>query len=191
MCVATLNVSLEPCHHRWYTLVESCSESTNLSNCHSKVKLKGWETRVDHCPWCGPSSPTNDLDAATHKLFGGSSIDVRRTSDSTMGSTDSLFRGRSNSISTFSAITSRSSSEDSIDDEARENERAERNRLLNNRLNAYIITAVPDEIPSRKAYMRDNPQYKSSSSSRSSPASASKRGGLMLGRWGSAKKKSR
>ncbi|PNS17130.1 ERAD-associated E3 ubiquitin-protein ligase HRD1 [Sphaceloma murrayae] len=192
MCVANLSVSLQPCSHRWYTLVRPCSSSTNLSNCSSKVRLEGWESRVDDCPWCGPSS--TDPNAATHKLFGGNDFsEARRRSDSTVASTDSFVRGRSNSISnsvtTFSAITSRSSSPES-EFERRETDRAERNQMMNRRLDAYITTAVPDDIPGRRTSVKKSkPALAKKESSDSSMFV--RRGSAMLGRWGSTKKKNR
>lgn len=189
MCVANLNVSLQPCSHRWYTLVRPCSDSTNLSNCSKKVRLEGWESRVQDCPWCGPSSiSTHD---ATHKLFGGNEFsEARRRSDSTVASTESIIRGRSNSISTFSAINSRSSSQES-ESERRESERAESNRMMNRRLDAYIITAVPDEIPSRKASIKRSTKPVLLKKESSDSSTFARRGSSMLGRWGSTKKKNR
>lgn len=194
MCIATLNATLEPCQHRWYTLLQPCSASTNLSNCGGKIRLKGWERRVDHCPWCNTDPTASDLDPATHKLFGGSGpTDARRTSDSTLGSTDSLVavgRGRASSVSTFPPIVSRSSSEDDGSDDDGFDLAMEQ-RLSNRRLNDYITTAVPDQIPSRKAYMRENAAGTAAAQASSPPSG--RRGSMMLpiGRWGSARKKSR
>ncbi|KAF2226260.1 hypothetical protein BDZ85DRAFT_48070 [Elsinoe ampelina] len=189
MCVANLNVTLQPCSHRWYTLVRPCSESTNLSNCSNKVRLEGWETRVQDCPWCG--TDTTDINVATHKLFGGNDFsEARRRSDSTVASMDSLVRGRTNSISTFSAITSRSSSQDST--ERADNERAERNQMMNRRIDAYITTAVPDEIPSRKASIKRTTKPALQKKESSDSSTFGRRGSMMmLGRWGSTKKKNR
>jgi len=52
MCVAELNVSLLPCRHRWYHLVRTCTPSSNLANCGSKLGISGWEIKCDFCPYC-------------------------------------------------------------------------------------------------------------------------------------------
>ncbi|KZF22476.1 hypothetical protein L228DRAFT_126830 [Xylona heveae TC161] len=60
MCVAQLNVCVQPCQHRWYSLLRPCQSSRNLSNCPEKLSLEGWENKCDTCPWC--SSPNNTTD---------------------------------------------------------------------------------------------------------------------------------
>jgi len=141
MCVANLNVTTQPCSHRWYQLVRPCSSTSNLANCPQRLKLEGWETKNQDCPWCSPpSSPVTDVDRSTHKLFGGAptTTSYRRGSLSSAASSLTPSRGRTNSASsTASPPNSRSSSQDS-DDEARELDRAERNRMMNRRLAAYI-----------------------------------------------------
>lgn len=52
MCVAELNVSTQPCGHRWFHLLRPCSPSANLDNCKRKLGLAGWELKCDFCPYC-------------------------------------------------------------------------------------------------------------------------------------------
>lgn len=143
MCIANLNVTTQPCSHRWYKLVRPCSDSSNLTNCPQRLRLEGWETKNEECPWCSPpSSPVSDIDDSTHKLFGGASpFAGRRTSESSTSSICGPQRGRSITISTNSSSnpTSRSSSQDG-DVESREIDWAERNRMMNRRLEAYMVT---------------------------------------------------
>ncbi|KAI9832910.1 MAG: hypothetical protein M1819_003940 [Sarea resinae] len=66
MCVAELNVSTQPCHHRWYHLIRRCSAERDLSNCPSKLSLEGWESKCDECPWCSDVT----LDHHEYRLLG-------------------------------------------------------------------------------------------------------------------------
>jgi len=142
MCVANLHVA-QGCGHRWYELRRACTLDSNLLNCPARLRLEGWETKNEACPFCSssdPSSPVSAIDESTHRLFAGPTTPVgRKRSTSTTGPSTSPQRGRNDSISTNSLTlsTSRSSSHES-DEEARDMDRAERNRLMNRRLEAYI-----------------------------------------------------
>lgn len=139
MCVANIHVTLQPCSHRWYQLVKPCTESTNLASCSRKLSLQGWETRNQDCPWCSPSSTTiADVDESTHRLFSGMSPTIRRKSECSSGSSTSPSRGRPTKSNNSSTNTSRASSQDH-DVDARELDRAERNRMMNRRLETYIM----------------------------------------------------
>jgi hypothetical protein len=73
MCVAGLNVSTQPCRHRWYELLRACSDQHSLANCPSKLQLEGWETRKATCPWCDSSGGEDFVADTTHRLFGSTS----------------------------------------------------------------------------------------------------------------------
>ncbi|KAI5242373.1 hypothetical protein E4T43_04863 [Aureobasidium subglaciale] len=147
MCVANLNVSTQPCSHRWYTLVKPCTNTTNLSNCSSKLALEGWETRLESCPWCDDSSSDSGiLDDSTHRLFGGSISRSRSGSLGTSGvnampmSTERHRRQSSATNSTTSLPRSSSSRVLQDDDaEAEELGRGEKARMMNWRLDVYLM----------------------------------------------------
>lgn len=63
MCKVNLNVSTQPCAHRWYQLIEPCSPSLDLSSCNARVKLQGWEQRTTSCPFCIASPTMTSLDS--------------------------------------------------------------------------------------------------------------------------------
>lgn len=188
MCIANLNVTTQPCSHRWYKLVRSCSESSNLANCPQKLRLEGWETKNNECPWCSPpSSPIADVDDSTHKLFGGASpYTARRASESSNGSSNSPQRGRNIVLTVNSNPTSRSSSQEG-DGETREVDWAERNRMMNRRLEAYMITNPTRVIDDRSETVL-SPVYESPSDS-SSPISRS--GSMVSKGWKRSMKMSR
>ncbi|KAI9831850.1 MAG: hypothetical protein M1826_002882 [Phylliscum demangeonii] len=60
MCLGELYVSKLPCKHRWVQMVEACQPGVNLSNCKRKLQLRGWEKRVDVCPWCADDEQALD-----------------------------------------------------------------------------------------------------------------------------------
>lgn len=132
MCVANLNSG--PCSHRWYFLVRPCAPTTNLSNCEEKLRLEGWETRTQDCPWCGSNT---DLDDATHKLLGGANYRTRTNSDSV--SSSPVRDRRSSSGTASSASASRSSSRSGVEDEDEESDPGARARMMNRRLNHYMF----------------------------------------------------
>lgn len=143
MCVANLNVSTQPCSHRWYTLVKPCTSTTNLSNCPSKLALEGWETRLESCPWCDDSaSDSGILDDSTHRLFGGS---VSRSRSGSLGTSGigampiAAERHRRQSSATNSTTSlARSNSGRDEDVEAEELGRGEKARMMNWRLDVYL-----------------------------------------------------
>ncbi|KAI4720884.1 hypothetical protein E4T48_02842 [Aureobasidium sp. EXF-10727] len=147
MCVANLNVSTQPCSHRWYTLVKPCSSTTNLANCPSKLALEGWETRLESCPWCDDSaSDSGILDDSTHRLFGGS---ISRSRSGSIGTSGigampiAAERHRRQSSATDSTTSlSRESSSRFIQDENTETEvsvRGEKARMMNWRMDVYLM----------------------------------------------------
>jgi hypothetical protein len=151
MCVANLNVSTQPCSHRWYSLVKPCTSTTNLSNCSSKLALEGWETRLESCPWCDDSaSDSGILDDSTHRLFGGS---VSRSRSGSLGTSGinampiAAERHRRQSSATNSTTSLARSNSGRImqdeDAEAEELGRGEKARMMNWRLDVYL-TGHPD-----------------------------------------------
>lgn len=139
MCVAGLNVALQPCSHRWYQLVRSCDPSTNLANCPQKLKLEGWETRNDTCPWCNNEAP--QIDESTHRLFGSASNSVPTSPD--LGATRQQRSGSACTISTLSRSSSAASAES-------DRERGQRHRDMNDRLHLYLTTDPHTVLPSAK-----------------------------------------
>lgn len=154
MCIANLNVAMQPCSHRWYTLVRPCEANTNLSNCSQKIKLEGWETRVQECPWCISGIELND---ATHKLFGGSTSRPRAYSD---GVSLSPNRDRRYSSGATNSSSGSRSSTPSGELEFEELDPGAKARMMNYRINYYMfrnperedwikkdeeIAAMPDE----------------------------------------------
>lgn len=134
MCVANLNVALQPCSHRWYTLVKPCASGTNLSNCSEKIKLEGWETRNETCPWCHSGTV---LDDATHKLFGNSVSRGRADSD---GMSASPRRDRrTSSGATSSSSLSRSSSRSVELEDPDDLDPGAKARMMNYRINYYMF----------------------------------------------------
>lgn len=143
MCVANLNVALQPCSHRWYKLVRSCSPSSNLANCPQKLKLEGWETRNEHCPFCAADAArSRTIDDTTHKLFGNMS---RQGSYSSAMASVPRERSRANSTST--STTSRSSSRGS--ENGADLDRGEEARIMNRRLETYL-SAHPSKMFSNR-----------------------------------------
>ena len=146
MCVAGLNVSTQPCRHRWYELIRSCSDEHNLANCPSKLQLEGWETRKEDCPWCDSSGDYEDfVPSTTHRLFGSTSS----ASGSTLSSPITSAMGkaqlkRCDTDSTLSSLTRTGSFA------TNGSERGQKHREMNDRFNLYL-TALPHEVlPSAK-----------------------------------------
>ncbi|GAB7339478.1 hypothetical protein MBLNU457_6100t2 [Dothideomycetes sp. NU457] len=79
-----------------------------------------------------------DVDESTHRLFNGMSATIRRKSESSSGSSTSPSRGRPTKSNNSSTTSSRASSQDD-DVEARDLDQAERNRMMNRRLETYIM----------------------------------------------------
>lgn len=155
MCVAGLNVSTQPCAHRWYELVQACHPANNLANCPEKLKLEGWETRNGHCPWCDQSA--DKVQQSTHRLFGSTS-----SSSSTASSPNSPGIGgrhRSGSEDTMSPLSRHSSISST------ESDRGQKHRDMNDRLHIYLLSDPHEVLPSAK---KNYPTY-SQTSSRVSP----------------------
>ncbi|KAF2724538.1 hypothetical protein K431DRAFT_146264 [Polychaeton citri CBS 116435] len=167
MCIAGLNVA-QPCGHRWYILIQPCNPSIDLSNCQEKLRLQGWETRHESCPWCGDSSidgETPALDDSTHRLFGSMSSSSSNSSNAssstptspilagkTLPGTGRIVRQRSGSGGSLSNSLSRVNSINSV---VLENERALRHREMNDRLNLYLSCDPHEVLPSGKKHYPD------------------------------------
>ena len=163
MCVAGLNVSTQACNHRWYHLVRSCDPATNLANCSGRLRLEGWETRVEECPFC--NGDERAVDESTHRLFG------RTSSTNSMPSCVSTVavsvtagpshrRGSSATMSTLSRQSSADSDAD-ID-------RVRRHQLRNDRLLFYLTTDPHEVLPSAKKNYPTYPSFPASLSFRNS-----------------------
>jgi hypothetical protein len=146
MCVAGLNVSTQPCNHRWYELRKRCTPSSNLANCPERLRLEGWETRYDHCPWCTDNDDTTST--TTRRLFGSApSANTTVSSLPTAPELAATRTHRSGSGGTLSSL-SRHSSTASVD-----TDRAQRHRDMNERLHFYLTNHPHDVLPSaRKNY---------------------------------------
>lgn len=147
MCIAKLNVSTAECSHRWYELVRSCSQGSNLSNCTERIRLEGWENRREMCPFC---SPDNDAHESTHRLFGSvssaSSVALSPVDAIALGRTSR--RGSANTINTPLSPLSRQSSACS----SMEIERAQRSKDMNDRIHLYLSSDPHEVLPSAKKY---------------------------------------
>lgn len=187
MCVANLNVSTQPCSHRWYTLVKPCTSTTNLSNCPSKLALEGWETRLESCPWCDDSaSDSGILDDSTHRLFGGS---VSRSRSGSLGTSGigampiAAERHRRQSSATNSTTSlSRSNSGRDDDAEAEELGRGEKARMMNWRLDVYLTGNADRKqsmVQENESIAPESPVSEQGSLSRSGSI---RRSGSLLGR---------
>jgi hypothetical protein len=143
MCVAGLNVSTRPCHHRWYELIRTCSSSHNLSNCPSKLQLEGWEQRKEGCPWCDSSGGS---DNTTYRLFGSTSSASGSTSSSPVISAMGKPQlKRCDTDSTLSSLT-RTGSFSTTGSE----QRGQRHREMNDRFHLYLTTLPHEVLPSAK-----------------------------------------
>jgi hypothetical protein len=150
MCVAGLNVSTQPCRHRWYELLRACSDQHSLANCPSKLQLEGWETRKETCPWCDGSSGGEDFVAdTTHRLFGSTSSPSGSVSSSpvlsAMGKPQLRRCDTDSTLSSLSRTGSFSSNNGS--------ERGQRHREMNDRFRQYLTMQPHEVLPSaRKNY---------------------------------------
>ena len=160
MCVANLNVSTQPCAHRWYELRRACTSTNNLANCPERLQLEGWESRNTACPWCD-STPDNTLCDTTHRLF-GSTPSATSPTLSEMVQT----RSRGSSLSALEPL-SRISSMTSVESES---DRAQRDRGMNERLDIYLRSLPHEVLPSAA---KNYPTYSQSSSGSSSAAEES------------------
>ena len=154
MCVAGLNVSTQPCNHRWYHLVRSCDATTNLANCPERLRLEGWESRVDICPFCNGDERAGDQ--STHRLFGRTSFSSSVVPLSSLAPTEigaPVRYHRRGSTATTSTLSRQSS----LDSEA-EIDRGRMHRLRNDRLLLYLTSDPHEVLPSAK---KNYPTYSS------------------------------
>ncbi|KAF2747944.1 hypothetical protein M011DRAFT_457879 [Sporormia fimetaria CBS 119925] len=169
MCKAELNVSLLPCRHRWFHLVDGCTPTTDLSNCGSKLGLQGWEIKCEFCPFCAEW----DASASEYKLIGNDSTPAvggltRTPSISLRAARRESRRGslsRSNSSTSITAMAS------------------EKNKAMNARVDAYLCVTPPES--SRPAPLQEADDEEASEGStdgslrRSSTSSQTKTSGFM------------
>lgn len=154
MCVAGLNVSTQPCAHRWYELLRSCSDERDLSNCPQKLQLEGWETRKEDCPWCESSGDNEEIiTSSTHRLFGStSSASGSSTSSSpvlaAMNKPQLMRCGSDGGLSTLSRTGSFSSTG---------SERGQMYRDRNDRLRLYLTMLPHETLPSARKYYPSSP----------------------------------
>ncbi|KAK8253726.1 hypothetical protein IWZ00DRAFT_542803 [Phyllosticta capitalensis] len=137
MCVAELNVSLQPCRHRWYHLLRPCSPNANLSNCKNKLGLEGWETKCDFCPYCS----SWNLSSTKYRLVGNdrspSVGGLSRSPSISYSSTTTLTSARRDSRRASLARTD-SSSSIAMPSLSVLEKTGERNRAISARLDAYL-----------------------------------------------------
>ncbi|CAK4032779.1 Hypothetical predicted protein [Lecanosticta acicola] len=151
MCLACLNVSTQPCSHRWYQLVRPCNPDNDLANCPERLKLEGWETRLEHCPFCDGAEHSR----STHRLFGTTSSPSSVASSSPVSdlrTTPLLPPGnRRGSLGTINedimGPLSRESSHASI-----ETDRSQQARDMNDRIFVYLASEPHHVLPSAKKY---------------------------------------
>lgn len=176
MCVAGLNVSTQPCAHRWYVLHRSCADSTNLSNCSARLQLEGWEIRNATCPWC--ESDTT-LHGSTHRLFGNNNTAASNStiltpipSASEAARTRSHRSGSDGTLESLSRVSSLSSvmSTSPVEHSERLTRSQIRDRGMNERLDLYLSLHPHEVLPSaRKNY----PTYSNCSSAANTAPSSS------------------
>lgn len=181
MCVADLNVSTQPCGHRWLRLVRPCHPKSNLANCKQKLKLEGWEQRKATCPWCNHSVGGSELHQSTHRILGG-----RTASASNVSTPSSVFpeasrrRSRSSSQGTLSSLSETTSNASDGNDRRREH------RDRNDRLMLYLSRDPHEVLPSALKNYPSSPTEEVTDSSGGLPGTkAVSRGwrkGLKLGR---------
>lgn len=137
MCVAELNVSLQPCRHRWYHLLRPCSPTTNLSNCPNKLGIEGWETKCDFCPYCS----SWNLSTTDFRLVGNdrspSVGGLSRSPSLNYGSTTTLTSARRDSRRASLARTDSTGSIPALGLSVVE-KTGEKNRAISARLDAYL-----------------------------------------------------
>ena len=145
MCVAGLNVASQPCACRWYGLIRSCSPGMTLANCSERLRLEGWEMRIDTCPWCNDC--TEDVHPSTHRLLSSTSFTNATVSPASSPERSAVRMHRSGSGSTLSSL-SRNSSSASV-----QSERGQRHREMTDRFNMYLTMSPHEILPSaRKNY---------------------------------------
>ena len=141
MCVAGLHLSTQACSHRWYNLVRNCQDTNNLANCPEKLKIEGWESRTDTCPWCDGEA-THE---STHKLLGGSSSSTSPSSSPTFFEPWFARPIRTDSGGTLCSLSSLSRHSSIA---STESDMGQRHRNMNERLNLYLLTHPHELLPS-------------------------------------------
>ncbi|KAI5198290.1 hypothetical protein E4T39_06861 [Aureobasidium subglaciale] len=107
----------------------------------------GWETRLESCPWCDDSSSDSGiLDDSTHRLFGGS---ISRSRSGSLGISGinampiatERHRRQSSATNSTTSLPRSSSSRVLQDDDAEAEElgRGEKARMMNWRLDVYLM----------------------------------------------------
>lgn len=141
MCVAGLNASTQPCHHRWYELIRSCSDERDLSNCPSRLQLEGWENRTASCPWCDGDGATS----STHRLFGSASSASGSSTHSSPVITPMSGKPQLKRCDTDSTLSSLSRTGSFATNTS---ERGQKHRERNDRLHLYLTTSPHEVLPS-------------------------------------------
>lgn len=145
MCVAGLNASTQPCRHRWYELIRSCSDNNNLSNCTSRLQLEGWENRTASCPWCDNNGDYDDLVTdSTHRLFGSTSSASGSSTHSSPVITP-IGKPQLRRCDTDSTLSSLSRTGSFATNSS---ERGQKHRERNDRLHLYLTTSPHEVLPS-------------------------------------------
>lgn len=141
MCVAGLNVTTSECGHRWYELIRACNPANNLQNCPERLRLEGWERRVNRCPFCDGDEHHH----STHRLFGSTSSASSVASSPTISDNRSTRRGSSasNTLNSAHSPLSRVDSNCSM-----EIARATRARDMNDRIHIYLSSEPHEILPS-------------------------------------------
>ncbi|KAI9699913.1 MAG: hypothetical protein M1820_006975 [Bogoriella megaspora] len=183
MCVADLNVSTLECRHRWYHLLRPCSPTTNLDSCSDKLRLEGWENRLNSCPWCDEDITVN---LQEFQLIGNDRTPSigglsRASSSSTIEQSIMSTRRESRSGSIV-----RTDSSTSITDAA-----AEKNRAQNTRIQWYITSQL-ETINQGETKDQSSSSRRSSLVGSLSPSSTLSETSSILGKsWKRGKKISR
>lgn len=178
MCVAGLNVSKQPCAHRWYNLKRRCDPSNNLANCPEKLKLEGWESRIDECPWCDGDA----VHESTHRLFGNPSSTTSSTS-SPISPLDVGFSRprRSDSGGTLSSLSTLSRHNSTA---STESDDGQRHKDMNERLHLYVNLDPHELLPSAARNYPTYPQAQSSDNTSSDePTPLRRTDSVLKKRW--------
>ncbi|KAF2033735.1 hypothetical protein EK21DRAFT_58161 [Setomelanomma holmii] len=134
MCVAELCVTVLPCQHRWYHLVRPCSPSSNLSTCGKKLGISGWEVKCDFCPYC-----QGHVSEFEYRLIGDGPAPP-------VGSLSGLARAHSTSLNAarrdirLDEVTRTDSATSVGSKSSLVIAASEKNRAMNDRLDAYFFT---------------------------------------------------
>ena len=141
MCVAELCVTVLPCQHRWYHLVRPCSPSSNLSTCAKKMGISGWEVKCEHCPYC-----QGHVSEFEYRLIGDGPAP-------SVGSLSGLARAHSVSLNTarrdirLDEVTRTDSATSVGSKSSLVTAASEKNRAMNDRLDAYFFPSTDSPVP--------------------------------------------